>query len=139
MSVLCLTLWLHSVSAAPTISEGKPDADGFLSHTIECEYQDQPTRLRVLLPTKVEKDRHYPVIYVLPVEAGEGKRFGDGLAEVKKLGLHDRFGVLFVAPTFARLPWYADHPTAPGIRQESYFLRVIVPLVEQKYPALAKP
>jgi S-formylglutathione hydrolase FrmB len=124
--------------ARPKISDAKTDGNGFLVHAAECEEQDRPTTIRVLLPTKLEKDRRYPVVYVLPVEAGDGNRYGDGLVEVKKLGLHDKLGLIFVAPTFARLPWYADHPTQRGIRQESYLLRVVLPFVEEKYPALAK-
>jgi S-formylglutathione hydrolase FrmB len=126
-------------TAPPKISEAKTDANGFLVHTVESEYQDKPTSIRVLLPSRLEKDRRYPVVYVLPVEAGDGSRYGDGLLEVKKLGLHDKLGVIFVAPTFARLPWYADHPTNKGIRQETCLLGVVVPFVEVTYPAVAKP
>src|ERR1700730_7744370 len=71
------------------ISEAKPDADGILVHAVESGGQDGPTRIRVLLPARRGKDRH-PVLYVLPVEAGDGSHYGDGLLEVKKLGLHDK-------------------------------------------------
>lgn len=108
-------------------------------HALESEYQDRPTHVRVLQPSTLAKDRRYPVVYVLPVEAGDESRYGDGLAEVKNLGLHDKLGLIFAAPTFARLPWYADHPSAKGIRQETHFRRVVVPFIESKYPALAKP
>jgi S-formylglutathione hydrolase FrmB len=124
---------------AVKITEGKPDPDGILVHEVVCDYQDRPTTIRVLLPAKREEGRRYPVLYVLPVEAGDGSRFGDGLKEVKKLGLHDRHGIIVVAPTFARLPWYADHPTDPKVRQEGYLLRVVLPFVEETYPALGKP
>jgi len=33
------------------------------------------------------------------------------------------------------LPWYADHPARPELRQESHFLKVVVPFVEKHYPA----
>jgi hypothetical protein len=123
----------------PVISDAKRDADGFLVHTIESKYQDGPTAVRVLLPGRMEKGQRYRVLYVLPVEAGNGKRYGDGLREVRKLGLHDRYHLVCVQPTFARLPWYADHPTDPRIRQETYLLKVVLPLVEKKYPVEAKP
>jgi hypothetical protein len=124
---------------ASKIAEAKADADGTLVHAVESELHDRPTTIRVLLPGKVEEGRRYRVLYVLPVEAGDERRYGDGLLEVKKLGLHDRYGLIVVQPTFARLPWYADHPTDPRLRQESYFLKVVVPFVEEKYPALARP
>src|SRR5262249_48216670 len=115
--------------------EARKDDDGFLNHTVECEFQKGPTEIKVLLPDRLEKDRKYPVVYVLPVEAGIESKFGNGLREVKKLDLHNKHGVIFVLPTFFHLPWYADHPSDPAIRQESYFLKVVVPFVEKLYPA----
>ena len=124
---------------AAKIADAVTDADGFRVHAVESALQDGPTKIHVLLPSRLEKEKRYPVLYVLPVEAGDGNRYGDGLAEVKKLGLHDKYGLICVAPTFARLPWYADHPTDPKLRQETYFLEVVLPFVEKTYPALARP
>jgi hypothetical protein len=42
-----------------------------------------------------------------------------------------------VAPTFSHQPWYADHPTQPAIRQETYLRKVVLPFVERNYPAQA--
>jgi len=125
--------------APPVISAATRDRSGFLVHTVRSAMQDAPTKVKVLLPYRVEKERRYPVLFVLPVEAGDGNRYGDGLTEVKKLDLHNKHGLICVAPTFARLPWYADHPTDPKVRQETYFLDVVVPFVEKTYPATAKP
>jgi len=122
----------------PKIAEAKKDENGFLSHVVECEFQKGQTQIKVLLPDRLEKDRRYPVVYVLPVEAGTESKFGNGLLEVKKLDLHNKHGLIFVLPTFAHLPWYADHPTDPAIRQETYFLKVVVPFVEKQYPAVAE-
>ena len=44
---------------------------------------------------------------------------------------------IFVAPTFSRLPWYADHPTDQSIRQETYFVKDVVPLVDRLYATQA--
>lgn len=120
------------------IAEPVKDSNGLLSHSVESEYQKGPTEIKVLPPDKVEKDRRFPVVYVLPVEAGTESRFGNGLLEIRKLDLHNKLGLIFVAPTFSHLPWYADHPTDPAVRQESYFLKVVVPFIESKYPALAE-
>jgi S-formylglutathione hydrolase FrmB len=122
-----------------TIAEAVRDDKGFLVHRVQADSQDKPTKLRVLLPARLEKGRRYRVVYVLPVEADDGNHYGDGLLEVKKRGLHDRHEVICVAPTFARLPWYADHPTDPKVRQESYLLRAGLPFVERTYPAVARP
>lgn len=119
----------------PKIADAQKDENGFLSHAVESEFQKGKTEIKVLLPDRLEKDRRYPVIYVLPVEAGTESRFGNGLLEAKKLELHNKHGVIFVLPTFSHLPWYADHPNDPTLRQETYFTRVVVPFVEKQYPA----
>ena len=70
-------------------------------------------------PTQPGAGVRLPVVYVLPVEARNESRYGDGLLEVRRHDLHNKFQAIFVAPTFSHLPWYADHPTDPEIRQET--------------------
>src|SRR5205807_6283589 len=45
----------------------------------------------------------------------------------------NKLQAVFVAPTFSHLPWYADHPTKAEMRQEAYFLKVVVPFTEKPY------
>jgi S-formylglutathione hydrolase FrmB len=137
--LICCTM-LASLAAAdePTISPAQRHPEGWLVHSVVSPFQSGETSIRVLLPTRLDANRKYPVLYVLPVEAGLGERWGDGLIEVQKAGLHDKYGLICVAPTFSSLPWYADHPTDPGIRQEQYLLDAVVPFVERTYPALAE-
>jgi S-formylglutathione hydrolase FrmB len=128
------------LSASPLDKIGPArNEGGVIIHAVESPYQSGPTQIQVLLPNRLEKGRRYPVLYVLPVEAGTESRYGNGLLEVKKLGLHNKHGLIVVQPTFARLPWYADHPTNPRLRQETYFLKVVLPFVEKTYPAQAAP
>lgn len=115
------------------------DSDGFLVHEISSPYQAGTTRVRVLLPDRRPPGRRFPVLYILPVEAGDGTRWGDGLLEARKADLANRHEVICVAPTFSHLPWYADHPSDPRIRQESYFVEDVVPLVERIYPVRTGP
>jgi S-formylglutathione hydrolase FrmB len=121
------------------VSAAKTDADGFTAHEVVSPFQAGKTRIRVLLPDNHQPRPLCPAIYVLPVEAADERRYGDGLVEVKKRGLHNKHRAIFVAPTFSHLPWYADHPSDPAIRQETYFLEVVVPFVEKTYPVLAGP
>ena len=121
------------LDAGARVSEAHKDAHGFLRHEVESEFQSGRTEIRVLLPDKPGTARK--VLFVLPVEAGDEQRWGDAQAEIKKLDLANKHGLICVYPTFSHLPWYVDHPTDKGIRQETYFLRVVVPFVEQKYPA----
>ncbi len=121
-----------------TVTEAKEDANGFLVHEVRSPYQAGATQIRVLLPDMLEKGQRYPEVYVLPVEARNESRYGDGLLEVKKHDLHNRHRAVFVAPTFSHLPWYADHPTKAEVRQETYFLKVVVPFIEKTYPVQAE-
>lgn len=120
-----------------SVSDAKTE-DGVLVHEVKSPYQAGTTQIRVLLPEKVEKGAKYPVVYLLPVEAARENRYGDGIKEAKKLGLHNKLNAIFVAPTFSYLPWYADHPTKTDVRQETYLLKVVVPFVEKTYPAKAE-
>jgi S-formylglutathione hydrolase FrmB len=124
---------LHASQPAK-ISSATKDDHGFLVHTVESEFQAGTTKIRVLLPEPLDPNKRYRVIYVLPVEAGDENRYGDGLLEFQRLDLANKHGVIAVAPTFSHLPWYADHPTDPSIRQESYFVQVVIPAVEARYP-----
>ena len=121
------------------ISEAIVAPDGLLVHRVHSEYQKGQTEVKILLPDQRAEGERYRVLYVLPVEAGNGKHWGSALAEVAAHDLHNKYGLVCVYPTFSDLPWYADHPTDPTIRQESYFIEVVLPLVEDRYPVRAEP
>ncbi|HET6574085.1 MAG TPA: alpha/beta hydrolase-fold protein [Fimbriiglobus sp.] len=138
LTVALLAVQTVRADETVTISEAKNDDNGFLVHEVRSPFQAKTTQIRVLRPEKLEKGKQYPVVYVLPVEAGTESRYGDGLKEVKKLDLHNTLGAVFVAPTFSHLPWYADHPTDPEVRQDGYFLKVVVPFIDKTYPVQAE-
>ncbi len=108
----------------------------FRVHRVKSAYQAGSTRVRVLLPSGFDSKRSYRVLYLLPVEALDGERWGNGLKTAYRAGLHDKHNLVCVAPTFSHLPWYADHPENPHIRQESYLLKVILPFIEKTYPVI---
>ncbi len=112
---------------------------GFEIYTVESIYQKAAVKIRVLTPSKLVAGREYRVVYVLPVEPGERRDYGDGLTTVRNLNLHNRHNVIFVAPTFTDMPWYADHVSARKIWQETHFRTVVVPFVEDQYPVVAGP
>ena len=105
-------------------------------HELHSSRQTSATTVRVLLPDLIPKNDkpQLRVIYVLPVEAGDGTRWGDSLAEVQRHNLHNKHCVACVFPTFSDLPWYADHPENPQLQQEAYLLHDVLPLVEKHYP-----
>ena len=105
-------------------------------HEVHSKRQSAVTSVRVLLPDRLPGDDELrlPAVYLLPVEAGEGVRWGNSLAEVQKHDLQNRHNVVCVFPTFSDLPWYADHPMNLQLQQEAYLLQDILPLIEQAYP-----
>jgi hypothetical protein len=115
------------------ISSAIRQPDGTLSHTVASPYQGGETKIHVLLPDEKSSGADASVMYVLPVEAHDGEKCGDPLAAMRKHDLHNRHRLICVKPTFSHAPWYADHPSDPGIRQESHFLKVVVPFIDEAY------
>ena len=137
LSLIIVPAAVSAQDAETKISDAQRRDDGILSHRVESGLQRAATEIRVLAPERIDRSRAYPVVYVLPVEAGNRDRYGGGLREIRKLDLHNRRDVIFVAPTFADLPWYADHPTDERLRQETYLLREVIPYIERTYPVQA--
>lgn len=138
LTLLTAVLFTLTDAVPISVSEAKKNVDGFLVHEVRSPYQAEITQIKVLIPDPLEKNKRYPVIFVLPVEAVNESRYGDGMREVQKKDLHNKFQAIFVGPTFSHLPWYADHPAKADIRQETYFLQVVVPFIDQTYPVQDK-
>lgn len=125
-----------------SISPAQADEHGILTHRVESPLQKSVTKIHVLLPESARDlqpgdDTKYPVIFVLPVEGGDSHRYGDPMATLRAVSPELRNRAIFVSPTFAELPWYADHPEVQNRRQEAYFLKVVVPFIERAYPVIA--
>lgn len=147
MRLICFATTLLSAAVQATlaaddlvhVSSGKALPNGEIVHRVTCPWQGGETSIRVLQPENLRDGEVLRVIYVLPVESGDGTRWGDGLQEIRKLGLHERHRLICVVPTFEKLPWYADHPTDTTIAQETYFLKAVVPAIDRLYPTSGKP
>jgi hypothetical protein len=101
-------------------------------YTLRSNHQKGETLLEVLLPDRFDPEKPHRVLYVLPVETGIGGRYGDGLMELKRTGLHNQHDLIAVTMSFDTLPWYVDHSTDPHVAQDSH-LNQVVALVESKY------
>lgn len=122
-------------TARPTTA----DADGIVSHAITSKYQDGETVIQVLLPGAMSAGRRCSVLYILPVNPGTIGPWGSGIGQARKNDLANKHGIICVEPSFARYPWYADHPTNPVIAQASYMTDVVVPFIDKTYPTLSQP
>jgi hypothetical protein len=135
--VAVLSLSWGARAADPVVSGAKKADHGFVVHNVQSEYQAGTTQIFVRAPARL-KGGPLLALYVLPVEPHDEKRWGDARAEIARFDLADRlgngFGVICVFPTFSHLPWFADHASDPSIRQETYFLKVVLPFIERTYP-----
>lgn len=143
-SCVCGLVWtivalVSSIHAQDLTSEISVSSSTVITHRIKSSYQSEPVEIRVLGPSKLEPGAIAKAVYLLPVEANRESRYGDPIREIQTYGLHDKLGVFFIAPTFSALPWYADHPSDAGLRQESHLLKSVLPFVESKYPVGRTP
>ena len=87
--------------------------------------------LRVLAPTNPAPGVPHNFLYVLPVEAGLGTTYGDGLETLRALDAQDQYNLTIIEPSFGIEPWYADNPNDPSLRYESFMTDDLVPWVTQ--------
>lgn len=108
--------------------------DGIDTYRIESPHQAAPTKIFVLKPDSSNREKRHRMLFVMPVEAGEGTRWGNGLKELQKHDLHNKYKLICVAPTFSDLPWYADHPENSRLQQEAYVLETVLPVLRWQVP-----
>lgn len=108
----------------------------FRNFRIASPFQADSTTIRVLLPDNIKPGTKYRVLYVLPVIENDNRRFGDGLAEIRKQDYHNKYDLICVAPEFTSLPWYADHPTDMNRQDESHFLKTVIPFIDENFPTI---
>ena len=118
-----------------TAADLTTDADGVIHLKVTSSAQSKPVEVRLLVPATLPAGDERRFLYLLPVEKEGDSKYGDGLAEARKLKLHEKLGMIVVAPGFAELPWYADHPTNGKRRDEAHLLKAVLPLVEKRYPS----
>jgi Putative esterase len=87
--------------------------------------------LRVLKPTHPAAGVPHNFLYVLPVEAGLGTQYGDGLETLRGLDAQDQYDLTIVEPSFQYESWYADNPNDAGIQYETFMTQDLLPWVTQ--------
>ena len=114
------------------VSTANTDAHGIRSYSvISADNGDGPQTLRVLTPTKAAAGVAHNFLIVLPVEAGQGSTFGDGLATLEALHAQNKYNLTIAEPTFAVDPWYANNPADPHLQYETFLTRDLVPWIKQ--------
>ena len=92
-------------SAGFQVSYASTDSSGVKSYSvISANNGDGPQTLRVLTPTNPAAGVAHNFLIVLPVEAGLGTTFGDGLGTLESLDAQDKYNLTIIEPTFATRP-----------------------------------
>ena len=89
-----------------------------------------PQTLRVLQPSNPAPGVAHNFIYVLPVEAGEGTTFGDGLQVIQALNLQNEDNLTVIEPSFGIDPWYADDPLDANLQEDTFMAMDLQPWVK---------
>jgi Putative esterase len=115
---------LTSVPGMTATYEGT--ANGIATFTMTAA-DDGPgaQTLRVLLPTDPARGVPHEFLFVLPVEAGLGTQYGDGLKTVQALGAQNTYNLTVIEPTFAVDPWYANSTTQPAEQYEAFMTELV--------------
>jgi S-formylglutathione hydrolase FrmB len=69
-------------------------------------------------------------LYVLPVEAGLGTVYGDGLGTLQTLDAQDTYNLTIIEPSFAIESWYANNPTNASVQYETFMTTELQPWVK---------
>ncbi len=108
------------------------DANGVRSYdVISANNGYGPQTLRVLAPTNPAQGVAHNFIIALPVQAGTGTTYGDGLATLQALDAQDRYNLTIIEPSFAIDPWYADNPTDARLEYETFMTQELEPWIKQ--------
>jgi len=144
MAIVTMACILCAWAASPTLlaqEKNQPvyqatvigKSKGVESIILHSPFQSGKPGLQILLPNQ-PADAPQRLLFILPVEAMEAHRWGNGLAHIQKHNLHNKHNLIIVAPTFSQLPWFADHPSDKSVRQESYFIKAVLPYVLERFP-----
>lgn len=126
----------NAQKSTATLTVGTPtvDANGVKYYPVSSVYQgSQPQYIRVLQPTNPASGQFPKILFVLPIDAGvdtTSAAFGDGLEELRLLGVPDLFNITLIAPSFNYEPWYGDHPGDATRRMESFIIDDLVPFAD---------
>jgi hypothetical protein len=121
-----------TASASDTFSYLGTDAQGIkLYSVISADNGDGPQIVRVLTPVHPASWVSHNFLIVLPVEAGLGSTYGDGLATLQALDAQDEYNLTIIEPTFAIDPWYANNPNDRDVQYETFMTQELVPWIKK--------
>lgn len=103
-------------------------------YNVDSTRQRFETVIRVLVPKDIERIERPRVVYALPSSPEISHRSGDVIEVILAEGLHDRYGMVVVAPSYAEWPWMTDLPDDPMFQQVLYLLEDVLPVFDRRFP-----
>lgn len=110
----------------------------YLQYTVRSDRQMFETIIRVLEPDVVDAATPRRLLFVLPSCPELSHRSGDGLDEILRNDLHNRYGMVAVAPSYSDWPWMTDLPDQQMFQQVLYFIEDVVPFIDGLYPGATR-
>ena len=107
------------------------DANGVATYDASSPDDGGTQVLRVLVPTNPAPGVPHSFLYVLPVEAGLGTTYGDGLGTLRALNAQNQYNLTIIEPSFGIEPWYADNPNDATVQYETFMTKDLLPWVTQ--------
>jgi hypothetical protein len=92
---------------------------------------DGSNTIRVLTPVHPASWIAHNFLIVLPVQAGVGNSYGDGIGTLQALDAQDKYDLTVIEPSFSIDPWYADNTIDASIQYETYMTKELIPFIEQ--------
>ena len=109
----------------------RTDDDQVKTYNFTSIYNGKGTHvLRVLEPDKPAVGVAHNFLYLLPVVKENPPPEEDVIAILRSLNAQNKYNLTLILPSFSLDPWYADHPTDPDLRYESFMVKELQPWVK---------
>ena len=108
------------------------DAQGIKTYNVMSDDNGPGMQtMRVLAPTNPAAGVAHNFLIVLPVEAGQGTTFGDGIGTLAAANAQNQYNLTIIEPGFAIDPWYANNPNSLSIQYETFMTQDLMPWIKQ--------
>jgi S-formylglutathione hydrolase FrmB len=94
------------------------------------EARRKEVRFWAFLPQAEEPGHRFPVLYLLHGATGDYRDWRSH-AKAELMDLASTYGLVIITPDGDPYGWYLDSPLSPSSQLESYFLRELIPYVEE--------
>jgi len=103
---------------------------------VRTNYLDSPEDVTVIIPDAAAQGKTFPTVYLLNGYGGDHRAWLNVRANLPELA--DMYGMVIVMPD-GRDSWYWDSPINDKMQMESFFVKDLVPYIDNNYPTIQAP